>query len=270
MTKTQLKALQRVLTDAGLYGGAIDGLIGDLTRGGVDALIDRRAGAAAGDPSTWPDSRRRIACLQLGCLDAGLDVGPIDGLLGPRTDAAVELLLEQQATGRPPRLWRDEQPIDLNPHAWPSEADLEARFGRPGEVPLVRVRCPWRLKLAWDRTQTLDSFFCHADVAQSMASVLERVHAHYGDAEIRRLGLDLFGGCYNPRKKRGGSSWSTHAWGIAVDWDPRRNRLSWGRERAHLARADYLHWWRFWEEDGWLSLGRTRNFDWMHVQAAKL
>lgn len=270
MTKTQLKALQRVLTDAGLYGGAIDGLIGDLTRGGVDALIDRRAGAAASDPSTWPDSRRRIACLQLGCLDAGLDVGPIDGLWGPRTDAAVELLLEQQATGRPARLWRDEQPIDLNPHAWPSEADLEARFGPPGGVALVRMRCPWRLKLAWDRTQTLDSFFCHADVAQSMASVLERVHAHYGDAEIRRLGLDLFGGCYNPRKKRGGSSWSTHAWGIAVDWDPRRNRLSWGRERAHLARADYLHWWRFWEEDGWLSLGRTRNFDWMHVQAAKL
>ena len=270
MTKTQLKALQRVLADAGLYGGTIDGLIGDLTRGGVDALIDRRAGAAAGDPSTWPDSRRRIACLQLGCLDAGLDVGPIDGLLGPRTDAAVELLLEQQATGRPARLWRDEQPIDLNPHAWPSEADLEARFGPPGGVALVRMRCPWRLKLAWDRTQTLDSFSCHADVAQSMASVLERVQAHYGDAEIRRLGLDLFGGCYNPRKKCGGSSWSTHTWGIAVDWDPRRNRLSWGRERAHLARADYLHWWRFWEEDGWLSLGRTRNFDWMHVQAAKL
>jgi hypothetical protein len=270
MTKTQLKALQRVLAGAGLYGGEIDGLMGDLTRGGVEALLDRRAEDASEDPANWSTKRRQIACLQLGCLDAGLDVGPIDGLWGPRTDSAVELLLEQQATGRPPRLWRDEEPLDVNPHAWPREAGLEARFGLPCEVPLTRVRCPWPLKLAWRPATRLTEFSCHEAIADSLANVLERVHAHYGDAEIRRLGLDLFGGCYNCRKKRGGSSWSTHAWGIAIDWDPGHNKLTWGRDRAHLARADYLDWWRFWEEDGWLSLGRTCNFDWMHVQAAKL
>lgn len=270
MNKTQLKAVQRVLADAGLYGGEIDGLIGGLTRGGVDALLDRRAAETSADPADWPEKRRLIACLQLGCLDAQLDVGPVDGLWGPRTDAAVELLLEQQSTGRPPRLWRDEEPVDVNPHAWPRETDLEARFGPACEVPLTRVRCPWPLKLAWQPATRLSEFSCHTSVADSLAAVLDRAHAHYGEAEIRRLGLDLFGGCYNCRKKRGGSSWSTHAWGIAIDWDPGRNKLSWGRDRARLARADYLDWWRFWEEDGWLSLGRTRNFDWMHVQAAKL
>ena len=25
-----------------------------------------------------------------------------------------------------------------------------------------------------------------------------------------------------------------------------------------------------WEEEGWISLGRARDFDWMHVQAARL
>lgn len=61
-----------------------------------------------------------------------------------------------------------------------------------------------------------------------------------------------------------------HSWGIAIDYDPDRNQLQWGRDRAVFAGPDYDAWWQFWEEEGWTSLGRTRNFDWMHVQAAKL
>ena len=33
---------------------------------------------------------------------------------------------------------------------------------------------------------------------------------------------------------------------------------------------EYDAWWRCWESEGWVSLGRLRNFDWMHIQAAKL
>ena len=42
------------------------------------------------------------------------------------------------------------------------------------------------------------------------------------------------------------------------------------RDKATFAKPEYERWWQCWEEEGWLSLGRTRNFDWMHVQAAKL
>ncbi|MCB1809828.1 MAG: M15 family peptidase, partial [Candidatus Competibacteraceae bacterium] len=69
---------------------------------------------------------------------------------------------------------------------------------------------------------------------------------------------------------RGGSNWSAHSWGIALDWDPEHNQLKWMHDQASLASSDYDDWWRFWEEEGWVSLGRSRNFDWMHVQAAKL
>ena len=82
--------------------------------------------------------------------------------------------------------------------------------------------------------------------------------------------LDLWGGCLNVRKMRGGSRYSMHSWGIAIDYDPGKNRLKWGRDRAAFAKPEYDTWWRLWEEEGWVSLGRTRNFDWMHVQAAKL
>ena len=110
----------------------------------------------------------------------------------------------------------------------------------------------------------------HAKVADSVGDVFERVHAHYGSAELKRLRLDLYGGCFFARKKRGGSTWSTHAWAVALDWDPERNQLKWGRDRASLDHSNYDFWWRAWEAEGWVSLGRTRNFDWMHVQAARV
>ena len=104
----------------------------------------------------------------------------------------------------------------------------------------------------------------------SLYRVLNKVLSAYGENEIHRLGLDLFGGCLNVRKKRGGSQMSTHSWGIAVDYDPSHNKLRWGMDRARFAKPEYLEWWKIWESEGWVSLGRQRNFDWMHIQAAKV
>jgi hypothetical protein len=61
-----------------------------------------------------------------------------------------------------------------------------------------------------------------------------------------------------------------HIWGIAMDYDPNRNKLRWNSDKAVFAREEYRRWWEFWEEEEWVSLGRSRNFDWMHVQAARI
>lgn len=37
-----------------------------------------------------------------------------------------------------------------------------------------------------------------------------------------------------------------------------------------FCKPDYINWRECWEKEGWVSLGRQRNYDWMHVQAAKL
>ncbi len=100
--------------------------------------------------------------------------------------------------------------------------------------------------------------------------LLRMLVEHYGIQEIQRLRLDLLGGCLNVRTMRGGRRYSLHSWGIAVDYDPERNRLKWGRDRASFAQPEYDPWWKLWEEEGWVSLGRHRNFDWMHIQAARL
>ena len=59
---------------------------------------------------------------------------------------------------------------------------------------------------------------------------------------------------------------STHAWGVAVDVDPERNQLRWDKSRAKLALPEYEPWWKIVESYGATSLGRRRNYDWMHFQ----
>ena len=270
MNKAVTETLQRVLAKAGTYDGAIDGVRGQGTDAAVSALIEARAAALPEAVAGWSARRRAIACLQLGCHDHAIDAGPIDGLWGPQTASAAEALAETLATGEPPQPWRDW--LDRRPTGspWPVEAQMQAFYGPPGDSRLVRVTVPWPLRLAWERRTKVATISCHQRVAPSLTRVLSRVHAHYGTGGLEALGLDLYGGCFNLRQKRRGTSLSTHAWGAAIDWDPDRNQLSWGRDRARLAGPEYESWWRIWEDEGWVSLGRRRNFDWMHVQAAEV
>lgn len=266
-----MKILQKELATDGHYSGPINGKRDADTQAAIEAIIDARSDELTGDPGSWSAKRKSVACLQLACHDRDIAVGPIDGLWGPQTDNGYDELIALQETGARPPPWRDPPSSDANPNGWPAEneASLRSAYGAPGEVSLVRVPCPWTLSLAWDPRKKTQSITCHEKVSESLGRILRRVHEEYGDAEIKRLRLNLYGGSYNVRRKRGGTSWSTHAWGIAIDWDPGRNKLKWGRDRASLSKPDYETWWRIWEDEGWVSLGRERNFDWMHVQAAK-
>jgi hypothetical protein len=69
---------------------------------------------------------------------------------------------------------------------------------------------------------------------------------------------------------RGGSAWSIHSWGAAIDLDPDNNQLKWGKDRASFAKPVYNDFWKIVEAEGWVSLLKERNMDAMHIQAAKL
>lgn len=275
MNTDAVRLIQTRLEELGHYSDTVDGQRGPGTNEAVRAALTRRNADLPAGWQDWSEKRHAVAFLQLWCRDRGIDAGTVDGWWGPQTEHGYEALAEALRTGEPPRNWRDEEPLDVNPNGWPRQADMDGFYGPHGEEgvhrpPLRSVPCPWALKLAWNRNQTVSGVWIHERCAESLGRVLTRVHAHYGQAEIGRLRLDLYGGSYNPRKMRGSEQWSMHSWGVAIDWDPDRNQLKWGRDRAAFAQSDYLDWWRFWEEEGWLSLGRSRNFDWMHVQAARL
>lgn len=135
---------------------------------------------------------------------------------------------------------------------------------------LVKINLPWEHRLSWQPAKKTNSFSCHLKVKNSLERVLNKVFDYYGNEKIKDLRLDYWGGCFNKRPIRGGSRPSMHSWGIAIDYDPVKNKLNWGRDKALFAKPEYFRWWEIWEEEGWVSLGRKRNYDWMHIQAAKI
>ena len=273
--------VQRLLTAAGYYKGDIDGDLGPKTQTGIAIVLRNRTAELPTGWDAWPWSRKSIAALQLILKHAGYPaVGKIDGFAGMMTKYALGRYDQFILTGKRPAVdWRpDETPTAPNPApkpaqimSWPAQSAMEKFYGKAGgpQCTAGKVELPFEMRIAWDLTDTIRSFSCHEKVADSATRVYARIASAYSAEDIRKHGFDLFGGCYNYRVKRGGSSLSTHAYGAAIDHDPERNQLKWGKDRAYLAKPECVEFFRCWEAEGWLSLGRRSNFDWMHVQAAR-
>lgn len=226
--------------------------------------------------------------LQSRLTSHGYPVGMIDGEIGPVTikaikafqagegleptglaDAVTVAALRATSTGKTPRPAGVPTPAANLAPVWPTQVQVPSFYGKVGEDQTT-IELPFDMVLAWDRGQRVRKMTLHKKVAQSARWALEEVAETYSVAERQALGLNIFGGSLNVRKMRGGTSWSMHSWGIAIDFDPERNALNTHKPNARLSHDDAVPFWRAWEKQGWLSLGRARNYDWMHIQAARL
>jgi hypothetical protein len=271
MKKSIIRTVQSWLKKEGFPLMEMDGTISDETELYLDEALIKREEKL---PSNWvklPRTRKITAYIQLVAHENNFDAGAIDAYWGPSTEHAYDSLVYLLKHKKNPPLWRDMKPLNLNPNHWPKQTEvaLNAFYGEVG-TNQVEVKLPYTHLVAWNNHKNLDAIYCHKKVADSLVRVLTKVLSHYGEEKIRELGLNLYGGCYNKRKIRGGSRWSTHAWAISIDYNPEQNKLKWGRDKAKFSEPIYEKWWEFWEEEGWVSLGREKNFDWMHIQAAKL
>lgn len=143
------------------------------------------------------------------------------------------------------------------------------KYGTPNETGagyLETVVSPFPLRIAWDTDSTTSKVRCHKLIAPNLKAVLVDLLEHYGIDKIKELGIDLYGGCFNYRKMRGGSSWSKHAWGIAIDLDPARNTLKETKKTARFARAEYKPMIDIFYKHGFISLGVEKDYDWMHFE----
>jgi hypothetical protein len=149
-----------------------------------------------------------------------------------------------------------------------STTELKKEFGAPDQEGsyLVTIKLPYPMKLAWDKRVTVNRMRCHINVADQLTNIFNEILEHYGMEKIQELGLDLFGGCFNYRQMRGGSDWSRHSWGVAVDLDPENNPLRATSETASFARPEYKPMIDIFYKHGFESLGREKNYDWMHFQ----
>lgn len=143
------------------------------------------------------------------------------------------------------------------------------KYGKPdddGSDYLVTLNLPYPMRLSWDKDTTVSKIRCHRLIKDQLSAVFSDLLAHYGLAELQRLGIDLFGGCFAFRKMRGGTDWSRHAWAIAIDLDPARNSLKATAKTAQFAKPAYKPMIDIFYKHGFVSLGREKNYDWMHFE----
>jgi hypothetical protein len=229
---------------------------------------------------TWTEK------VQLRLAELGFDPGPADGILGNRTRRAIHEAQDWHSITAGSDvvddiLWPDgviedrqalppERLVPRSTGPWPHESAVPAFYGQMGKH-LKRLELPYKMRLAWDRDVWISSFSIHEKCHDSAARVFARIAETFDEARRQDLGIDVFSGCLTaPRKKIGGSTWSMHSWAVAIDFDDQRNQLKWGRDQARLGQPDAVPFWKIWEAEGWVSLGRVVNYDWMHVQCAQL
>ena len=247
----------------GLDSLRVDGVVGRKTWRAVRAYLSYIDDLPKDYEAAWSNARKAV-CIEQAFLNDKLSASlKLDGLFGPNTRYAVELW-QDFARDLPTPLAHEDSP-------WPSENEVEEFYGKIGKNH-TSLTLPYPMRIAWDPNHVISNFTINKKCAASAGRILTKVHDHYGFSRIQELGLDLFAGCYNPRPKRGGreGNWSMHAYACAIDFDSAHNQFRWTRTQARFARPEYDAWWSFWEEEGWVSLGRARNYDWMHIQAATI
>lgn len=149
-----------------------------------------------------------------------------------------------------------------------TDKEIIDHYGQPGDSSnLTVVTLPYPMRIAWDLNVTVNKMQCHEKVAASFLAVLNDLLLHYGYDKIKELGIDLFGGCVNVRTMRGSKTkWSRHAWGIAIDLDPARNKLKEKKTTARFARPEYKPMIDIFYKHGFISYGVERDYDWMHFE----
>lgn len=150
-----------------------------------------------------------------------------------------------------------------------SQQRLIDKYGVPNKTGagyLVTIKLPYPMFLNWETATKVTKIQCHKLVADKLVAIFTEILAVYGIERIKELQLDDYGGCFNYRVKRGGTSPSVHSWGCAIDIDPDRNLLRETSKTARFARPEYKQFIDIFYKHGFENLGREKNYDWMHFQ----
>jgi len=187
---------------------------------------------------------------QIKSIQSKIGVTP-DSFWGPKSIAACQKYLRS---------------LMPSPNPWPKSdtASMCRFYGNPGdESNLVTVDFPFT---TFYEGKKISKFRCHKKVADSLVRILKNIGEKYGkNREIMEEAED-FGGVYNFRSKRGGSSYSTHAWGAAIDLDADDNTF---RDSWPMKSDMPFEIMEEFAKEGWLSAGAFWGYDAMHAQATK-
>lgn len=264
--------LQMVLSEKGFYEGGIDGILGPMSRAAISSAQSHYRSKYSFNPSRSSDKRLRTAVLQACLDDLGYEPGLIDGWWGVHTEEALNAFLYKKQNGSNEVIKRDPKGT-LGSANIPTQGEVNRVYGDPEtQVPsrLVTIELPFTLTIAWGMHPKTRKVTVHRDCADQLRSALIAVRDHYGPARWEELGLHMYGGAYNKRTIRGGTAWSMHAYGCAIDIHPANNGLRTRCPQALFCKPEYTDFLDIMQRHEWLPAIRLWGADAMHFQRARL
>lgn len=265
--------LQMLLAATKDYTGGIDGQFGPLSTAAMEAVETRHAEAYSFDVHTTTEHRRKTACAQACLNELGHEAGQIDGWFGVNTMEALNAFLFIVTNGREEVVERTPLSNITASSGIPHQNEVKAVYGDPATQiagRLTQIKLPFKLRIDFNMRQSTNKISVHRDCAPSLEAALIAVHAHYGPSEMARLGIDRYAGAYNKRKMRGGSKWSMHAYGCAIDFYAAPNGLRMRCPQALFCGPEYKSFLDIMEQHEWLPAIRLWGADAMHFQRARV
>ena len=266
----QNRHVQMVLSAGKYYTTGIDGVIGPNSLAAVAAVETKHKAAYKFDPSGSTQKRRLVAATQAVLVELGFDAGTVDGWEGEFTREALNAFLFRTVNGTDEVVDRPPLPTAPGATTIPHQNDVGTVYGQPGPAirsKLVTIELPFKLRIDWNLRQRTNKIRVHKLAAPQLEKALKEVRAHYGEAKMQELGIDRYAGAYNHRKMRGGSKWSMHAYGCAIDFFAEPNGLRTKCPQALFCGAEYQDFLDIMESNEWLPAIRLWGKDAMHFQA---
>jgi len=171
------------------------------------------------------------------------DVGiNMDGVVGPETRSYLDFQESEPNSIDPPKGYKEI--IDVFGEPWIKgwREDYLTRISIPSELKHVNG---FEKGYFWGNRLIEDKF------KLVFATIAERPHLCEH--------LKTYNGCFNIRRKRGGSKWSTHSWAIAIDLNAKWNPMGHKPQMHHEIVAIF-------EKYGFYWGGRWKRPDGMHFQ----
>lgn len=164
---------------------------------------------------------------------------------------------------------------NLSLQRWPGKAGMNDFYGNPDVNNDGAADLDWQRKnltiiaapyLMFYAGKQVRNITVHRRCSDSLSRCLTAIGEAFDPKERATYQLDQFGGVYNFRRKRGGTSLSVHSWAAAIDLAPALNAFGWAYgSRPNMMPKAVVE---IFAAEGWEWGGLWSKGDAMHFQAA--
>ncbi len=172
--------------------------------------------------------------------------------------------------------WPKEFPAsNLNTFYGNPDKNNDGRADRDWELKnLVRIIPPYQLYYPSadgknPRATKFAHLWIHRLCHDSLMASLIGIQKEFSNSEITLFQLDVCGGAYNFRLKRGGAGLSMHSWGCAIDLSHLFNPMGRKYTSDPVRKMMPMRAVKIFADEGWQWGGKWKNPDGMHFQAAR-